>query len=137
MLCVSENRVRVTSDRPLSFGIKTSDNIESFSIFYKEYVLYSMKHNFPKSFFFLGGGGGGGLSLFWYVLVCVLSSFAIILKRKRELVALLLLSYGCLATVNGLWLFLAVPWVGLQFVIVVFLDHTHLLFGNVSRDKSR
>ena len=26
------------------------------------------------------------------------------------------------------WPFLAVPWVCLQFVIVVFLDHTHLLF---------
>ena len=27
-----------------------------------------------------------------------------------------------------LWLFLAVPWVCLQFVIVVFPDHNHLLF---------
>ena len=26
------------------------------------------------------------------------------------------------------WLFLAVPWLSLQFVIVVFPDHTHLLF---------
>ena len=26
------------------------------------------------------------------------------------------------------WLFLVVPWVGLQFVIVVSPDHTHLLF---------
>ena len=26
------------------------------------------------------------------------------------------------------WLFLAVPWVCLQFVIVVFPDHTYLLF---------
>ena len=32
------------------------------------------------------------LSLFCFVLLCVLSSFAIILKRKRELVVLLLLS---------------------------------------------
>ena len=41
------------------------------------------------------------LSLFCYALLilCVLSSFAIILKRKRELIALLLLSYGCLVTV--------------------------------------
>ena len=68
------------------------------------------------------------LSLFWYALLCVFSSFAIILKRKRELVALLLLSYGCLPTVNVLWLFLTVLWVSLQCVIVVFLDHTHLLF---------
>ena len=42
------------------------------------------------------------LSLFWYALLCVISIFAIILKRKRELVALLLLSYGCLVTVNVL-----------------------------------
>ena len=68
------------------------------------------------------------LSLFWYALPCVLSSFAIILKRKRELIALLLLSYGCLVTVNVLLLFLTVPWVGIQYVIVVFPDHTHLLY---------
>ena len=42
------------------------------------------------------------LSLFCCALLCVLSSFAIILKGKRELVALLLLSYGCLVTVNVL-----------------------------------
>ena len=29
------------------------------------------------------------------------------------------------------WLFLAVPWVCLQLVIVVFPDHTHLLFLNI------
>ena len=29
-----------------------------------------------------------------------------------------------------LWLFLTVPWVGLQCVIVVFPDHTQLLFAN-------
>ena len=54
-------------------------------------------------------------------------SFAIILTRKRKLVALLLLSYGCLVTVNVLWLFHTVPWVGLQSVIVVFSDHSHFL----------
>ena len=42
------------------------------------------------------------LSLFCYALGCVLSNFAIILKRKRELVDLFLLSYGCLITVNVL-----------------------------------
>ena len=51
--------------------------------------------------------------------------FAIILKRKRELVALLLLSYGCLVTVNVLWIFLTVPQVGMQCLIVVFPDYTH------------
>ena len=72
-----------------------------------------------------------GLSLLWYASLCVLSSFSIILKRKRELVTLLLLSYGCLVSLNILWLFLRVPWVGLQCVIVVFPDHTHLLFKSI------
>ena len=54
------------------------------------------------------------------------SSIAIILNGKRELVALLNLSSWCLVMVE--WLFLAVPWGCLWFVIVVFPDHTHLLF---------
>ena len=70
------------------------------------------------------------LSLFCYALFCVLSSVAIILMREREWVALLLLSNGCLASVKVLRLFLTVPLVCLQCVIVVFPDHTHLLFGN-------
>ena len=41
-------------------------------------------------------------SLFWYALLYVLSSFAIILTRKRKLVALLVLHVGCLVTVNVL-----------------------------------
>ena len=68
------------------------------------------------------------LSLFCYALLYVHSSFANILKRKRKLVALLLLSYRCIVTVNVLWLFLAVPLAGIQYVIVVFAAHTHLLF---------
>ena len=52
--------------------------------------------------------------------------FAIILMGKRDLVALLSLSSWCLVIV--VWLFLAVPEVCLQFVIVVFPDHTRLLF---------
>ena len=68
------------------------------------------------------------LSLFCYALLCIHSSFAIILKRKRKLVALLLLSYRCIVTINVLWLFLMVPRVGLRCVIVVFPDHTHLHF---------
>ena len=59
---------------------------------------------------------------------CVHSSFEIILERKRKLVAFLLLSYRCIVTVNVLWIFLAVLWVGLQYVTVVFPNHTHLLF---------
>ena len=51
---------------------------------------------------------------------------AIILMGKRELVSLLNLSSWCLVLVERL--FLAVPGGCLQFVIVVFPDHTHLLF---------
>ena len=68
------------------------------------------------------------LSLFSYALLRVHINFAIILKRRRKLVALLLLSYRCIVTISVLWLFLTVPWVGLQCVIVVFPDQTHLLF---------
>ena len=49
-------------------------------------------------------------------------------KKRKLKVALLLLSYRCIVTINVLWLFLTVPWVGLYCVIVVFPDHTHLLF---------
>ena len=59
-------------------------------------------------------------------LLYVDSSIAIILTRMRELVALLNLSSWCLVMVERL--FLAVPRGCLRFVIVVFPDHTHLLF---------
>ena len=52
-------------------------------------------------------------------------SIAIILMGKRELIVLLNLSSWCLVMVERL--FLAVPRGCLQFVIVVFPDHTHLL----------
>ena len=68
------------------------------------------------------------LSLFNYALLCVHYSFAITLKRKRKLVALLLLSHSCIVTINVLWLFLMLPWVGMQCMIVVFPDHTYILF---------
>ena len=65
-------------------------------------------------------------SMFWRTLLYVHSSIAIILMGKRELIALLSLSSWCLVMVERL--FLAVPRGCLQFVIVVFPDHTHLLF---------
>ena len=64
--------------------------------------------------------------MFCCTLLCVHSSIAIILMGKRELVALLNLSSWCLVMVERL--FLAVPRGCLRFVIVVFPDHTHLLF---------
>ena len=64
-------------------------------------------------------------SLFCCTLIYVHSSIAIILMGKRELVALLNLSFRCLVMVKRL--FLAVPQGCLQIVIVIFPDHTHLL----------
>ena len=65
-------------------------------------------------------------SIFCCTLLYFHSSIAIILKWKRELVSLLSLSSLCLMMVE--WFFLAVPWGFLRFVIVVFPDHTYLLF---------
>ena len=59
-------------------------------------------------------------------LLYVHSSIAIIFMGKRELIDLLKLSSWCLVMVERL--FLAVPWGCLRVVIVVFPDHTHLLF---------
>ena len=64
--------------------------------------------------------------MFCCTLLYVHSSIAIILMGKRELIALLFLSSWCLVMVEPL--LLAVPRSCLQFVIVVFPDHTHLLF---------
>ena len=57
----------------------------------------------------------------FYALLCAHSGFAIILKRKRELIALQLLSYRYFDTMGVLRLFHAVLSVGLRCVIVVFL----------------
>ena len=65
-------------------------------------------------------------SMFYCMLLYAHSSIAIILMGKRELVALLNLSTWSLMMVERL--FLAVPRGCLRFVIVVFPDHTHLLF---------
>ena len=65
-------------------------------------------------------------SMYCCTLLYVHSSIAIILMGKRELIALLNLSSWCLVMVERL--FLTVPQGYLQFVIVVFPDHTHLLF---------
>ena len=93
---------------------------------------------------FLGGGsvvvdflfivtpilGVCNCSMFCCTLFCVRSSIAIILIGKRELVALLNLSSWCLVMVKRL--FRAVPQGCLRFVIVVFPDHTHLLFLKIN-----
>ena len=75
--------------------------------------------------------------MFCCALLYVHSSIAIILIGKRELIDLLNLSSWCLVMVERL--FLAVPQGCLQFVIVVFPDHSHLLFlyrENVKKSSS-
>ena len=70
-------------------------------------------------------------SMFCCMLLYVHSSFAFILMGKREVVALHNLSSWCLVMVERL--FLALQWICLQFVIVIFPDHTHyfLFVGKV------
>ena len=73
-------------------------------------------------------------SMFCCTLLYVHSSIAIILMGKRELIALLNLSTWCLLMVERL--FLAVPRGCLQFVIVVFPDHTHYFCTKFQSPKS-
>ena len=67
--------------------------------------------------------------MFVFILVCItLYLFEFCNHLAEEERAGCLLSYGCLVTVDVLSSFLTVPRVGLQCVIVIFPDHTHLLF---------
>ena len=65
--------------------------------------------------------------------VLFLHRYVIILKsRMNSYVKVAIIFFiemvGCIVTINVLWLFLRVPWVGLPCVIVVFPDNTYLLF---------
>ena len=64
------------------------------------------------------------------------SSFAIILKRQRKLVASLVFSYRYIVTINVLWLFLTVPWIDLHCVIVVYTVQTHFFTENKNKTKT-
>ena len=74
---------------------------------------------------------GGGRSFFCVVVLCAHFSFAIILLRKIELVALFLLSSCCRVADCVGHLFPTVPWVSLRrvlrSVIVAFPGHTCFL----------
>ena len=73
-------------------------------------------------------------SVFCCTLLYVHSSFASILMGKRGLVALLSLSSWCLVIV--VWLILAVPWVCLQFVFVVFfLSYSLPIFVEINDQR--
>ena len=70
-----------------------------------------------------------GKSRFWYQIApgalgpCFMS--ILVLQPSS-------LSFWCIVMV--VWLFLAVPWVCLRFVIVVFSDHTHYFLQNLEPD---
>ena len=67
--------------------------------------------------------------LFCNALLCVHSSFAIILKREKKAGCFAITVLYMYFTINVLWLFLAVLFVGLQCVNVEFPNYTHLLFN--------
>ena len=68
-----------------------------------------------------------GGSVLVFDLVCTtLCPFKFCNDLDEKERALLLLSFRCLVSVYVLWLFFTVSWVGIQVVIVVFPDHTHL-----------
>ena len=49
-------------------------------------------------------------------------------EEERADCASIVFLMSCECYVGVLWFFLAVPWDGLQYVVVEFPDHTHLLF---------
>ena len=104
---------------------KQHPNLSHFKLYLKHRINIE-KHIYFKKDRLAPIVGVCNCSLFCCALLYVHSSIAIILMRKRELMVLLNLSSWCLVMVERL--FLAVPRGCLQFVIVVFPDHTHLLF---------
>ena len=89
----------------LAFDSKVIPAIQMLTCLLHTLGKLCVKYEYPpskmKEELFVGG------SVLVFVLVCitlcnVLSSSAIILTRKRELVVLFLLSFGCLVTVNVL-----------------------------------
>ena len=65
-------------------------------------------------------------SVFVSVLVCI-TVCPFPCSNHLEEKDFVLLSHPCLAILYVLWLFLTVPWVGLQCVIVVFPGHNQFL----------
>ena len=101
----------------------TDKDLHCQAVYAMSSVSLSLSHWYPGSGVVLDCINSWSLQPY---LLYVHSSIAIILMGKRELIALLNLSSWCLVMVERL--FLAVPQGCMQFVIVVFPDHTHLLF---------
>ena len=68
------------------------------------------------------------LSLFCCALLFVHFSMHHLDEKEKSVSLMLFSSYRSITTTHVIWLFLTVPWVGLQCATVVFPDHTHLLF---------
>ena len=78
-------------------------------------------------------------SIFVFVLLCItLCSFLFCnhLEETEKAVCFAYISYRCIAIINVLWLFLTAPWLGLQYVVVVFPDNTHLLLKQAQQSTS-
>ena len=69
--------------------------------------------------------------MFIFVLLCITLcpfEFCNHLEEEEKTGCLAFIVLQMYFSIYVLWLFLMVPWVGLQCVIVVFRFHTHLLF---------
>ena len=72
-----------------------------------------------------------GRSVLVFVLLCFTLcalEFCNHLEEEEKAGCFAIIVYRCIVTIIVMWLFLTVPLVGLQYVIVVFPDHTHFLF---------
>ena len=63
----------------------------------------------------------------YFVVILVICNHPEEEEKARYFVIIVLQMY-CYY-INVLWIFLSMPWVGLQRLIVIFADHAHLLFG--------
>ena len=69
--------------------------------------------------------------MFVFVLLCITLCpflFCNHLEERKKAGCFAIIVLQMIWYYNVLWLFLTVPWVGLQCAIVVFPDHTHFLF---------
>ena len=75
------------------------------------------------------------LSVFVFVLLCITLSTVLFcnhLEEEKKAGCFSSIVLQIIVTINVMWLLLTVSWVGLQCVIVVFPDHTHLLLASLS-----
>ena len=71
-----------------------------------------------------------GSSVFVFVSLCITLCpfFFDHLEEEEKTGCFAIIVLHNIVTINVLWLFLTVQWVGLLCVIIVFSDHTHSLF---------